>query len=167
MVTGKGIDELWTLSGELDVVPQWHALYVHDPTGEFNPVTEISKVEEKVLTLRREGSMPDLRVSSESSEDDDSSDSDESDYEGSGYDTDEDEEICGLLRAAMENVHGLETSSDPPAWEAGDANNNNPFVKFLGSLGGKAMFRSLESFYLVICIRSLIFIECKAQGRAC
>ncbi|KAF8348288.1 hypothetical protein F5887DRAFT_880568 [Amanita rubescens] len=129
MVAGKGMDELWTLSGELDIVPQWHALYVHDPNGEFDPGTEISKEEKKALTLRREGSMPDLRVSSESSE------SDESDYEGSGYDTDEDEEFRGLLRVAMENVHGLEKSSDPPAWEASDA--NNPFVKFLGSLGGR------------------------------
>ena len=141
MTAGKGIDELWTLSGELDVVPQWHALYVHDPTGDFDPVTEISKA----VTLRRKTSMPDM-VSSESSDSDDFSDSgfleDESDEE-SGYDTDEDEEFHGLLRAAMENVHGLEkscTSSDPLTRGADDA--NNPFVKLLGSLGGKAMFRA-------------------------
>jgi len=146
MVAGKGIDDLWTLSGELNVVPQWHAFYVRDPSGEFDPVTEISKEKRKALTLRREGSMPDLRVSSESSGSDDSSDGgfleDESDYEGSCYDTDEDDEFRGLLRVAMENVHGLAkscTSSDHPTLEAGDA--NNPFVKLLGSLGGK-VFRT-------------------------
>jgi len=142
MAAGKGIDELWTLSGELDVVPRWQALYVHDPTGEFDPVTEILKEEKKALTLRREGSMPDLRVSSESSDGDDSSDSgfleDGSDYGESGYDTDEDEEFRGLLRAAMEKVHGSVesgTNSDPLSWRAGHA--DNPFIKLLGSLGGR------------------------------
>jgi hypothetical protein len=165
--TGKGIDGLWSLTEELDVVPQWHAFYVRNLSGDFD---EVSKGDKKAVTLRRKRSIPDLLSSSESSDNEDSSDGgfpdDESGYDETSYDTDEEEEFRGLLRAAMEKVHDstrLDTSSNPLV--RGDGDTDNPFMKVFGSLRGNANSSAFEVLPL-ICVRPPVFIHSKAQGRA-
>ena len=166
--SGKGIDGLWCLTEELDVVPQWHAYYVHNLSGEFDSNNEVSKGNKKAVALRRKSSVPDLLSSSESSDNEDSSDDgfpdDESGYDETSYDTDEEEEFHGLLRAAMEKVHDparLDTSSNP----RGDGDTDNPFMKVVGSLRGSVDSSAFQVLPL-ICVRPLVFINSKAQVRA-
>lgn len=172
-VSGKGIDGLWSLTEELDVVPQWHAFYVHNLSEEFDSGNEVSKGDTKTIALRRKRSiseLPELLISSGSSNNEDSSDGDfpddESDYDETSYDTDEEEEFHGLLRAAMEKVHDsarLDTGSN--LLVRGDGDTDNPFMKVFGSLRGNVDSSTLEVLSL-ICVRPLVFISFKAQGRA-
>ncbi|KAF5351689.1 hypothetical protein D9756_007604 [Leucocoprinus leucothites] len=130
--TGKDIDELWQLKGELDIEPQWTSFYTRvpkknvydssddeDDPKDGHPPSRGNKKAKKRLAIANwaaddpdfEG-MPELQTVSNSTEDDSTEDdtASEASYldnesEGEdGYDTEEEEVIKHLVREAMDYV---------------------------------------------------------------
>ena len=103
--------------------------------------------------------MPGLQSVSNSSEEDSDDDigsgSDDGgeDSDGSGYNTEEEDELRDLLREAMDIAHEsaffdpTNSSPDPDAYA--EERKSNPFLKLLGSLRG-------TFFCFLTCIRNIV-----------
>ncbi|PFH53859.1 hypothetical protein AMATHDRAFT_1081 [Amanita thiersii Skay4041] len=155
-VSGKNMDNLWRLSDEFNVSPQWSGFHKSDSADEA--VGRRSKAANMRLTLFDDisddshGSMPSLQTVSGSSEESEfyESDSDlelEESSDQDSYNTDEEEELRTMLREAMDYAHATgflnpahgDPESKPPPQDEGRA--GNPFLSLLGSLRGR-MFSS-------------------------
>ncbi|KAF9452735.1 hypothetical protein P691DRAFT_794128 [Macrolepiota fuliginosa MF-IS2] len=166
-ITGKDIDDLWQLKGE-GATPQWTSFFMHhvpenivrhssktnkgkkplaitdfaagDDSDEMGPQTASNSSDE----------IPGLQTVSNSSEDYSSADESESEInyldddsdDDIGYDTEEEEEIRELLREAMDVAYEGDWfgSSEPLPERSGAGSNqqDNPFLKLLGSLRGQS-----------------------------
>jgi hypothetical protein len=156
------VDTLWQLKGDRDRTPQWHPFDVPvNSDDEEQPLKAIKKQGKPGKTLLAlkdhtdsdtDGSMPELQSVSNSSDvnDDDSNDGDDKDTEDdseaedsddSGYNTDQEDELRGLWRDAMDIAHEADffnstnlTNQSPNLFA--EERKGNPFLKLLGSLRG-------------------------------
>jgi hypothetical protein len=173
-VSGENIDTLWQLDDTKNRTPQWHSFYIpelaedSENDSDHPPVLTTGKNKKnhrKLLAITNsaaessDDSMPGLQsVSNSSSEEhsDGESDSDNSgdDNEGyedddSGYDTEQEDEMRDMLRAAMDTAIEADFFNSvgaPPAIDPFlEERKSNPFLKVLGSLRG--MFNLVPNAY--------------------
>lgn len=159
-VSGKDIDSLFRLGDRKHRTPQWHSIHVpglHVASDEDLPNLSTSRTKKKPLAITdgndSTSSIPALLSASNTSsttsdldiDSDSERDEDLEDSEGSGYDTEEEDELRDLFREAMDVAHEsgfLDTTDPSPGSDAyAKERKSNPFLKLLGSLrGGSSSF---------------------------
>ena len=154
------IDSLFQLGDRKDRTPQWHSIYIsglHADSDEDLPKLSISRAKKHTLAITdgkaddsddAYASLPELLNASDSSADhvidsDSESDEDPEDLDGSGYNTEDEDELRDLLREAMDIAHESgfldPTNSTPDPGAYGEERKSNPFLKLLGSLRGMSL----------------------------
>lgn len=190
------VDTLWQLKGDRDRTPQWHPfdVPVNSDDEEQHPkaIKKQGKQRRKLLALKdhtdsdTNGSIPELLSVSDSSEDvtddnstyggdekdteDDHSEAEDSD--DSGYNTDQEDELRGMWRDAMDIAHEADffnstniTDQSPNLFA--EERKGNPFLKLLGSLRGWFFIRLLMKSIFMNTRHSRSYVLCqpKTQNR--